>query len=145
MNFDNQMSLAFSAKSENEGFARSTVAAFCVKLEPTLNEINDIKTAVSEAVTNSIVHAYNKESLGKVIINVGILKNEVYITISDFGKGIDNIELARQPFYTTKPEEERSGMGFTVMEAFMNSLEVKNNKDGGVTVSMKKVIGSDRG
>ena len=139
MKFDNEFTLNIMALSQNEGFARSMVAAFCVQLDPSISQINDIKTAVSEAVTNAIVHGYAGKQ-GSVLLHVVILKNTVFITVSDNGCGIEDIEKARQPFYTTKPSEERSGMGFTVMESFMDSLEVKNKPTGGLVVHMKKVI-----
>ncbi|MEG1582032.1 MAG: anti-sigma F factor [Clostridia bacterium] len=139
MKFDNEFTMELDAKSINEGFARSMIAAFCVQLNPSISEINDIKTAVSEAVTNCIVHGYAGKD-GKIMINVGILKNTICITISDNGSGIEDIDKARQPFYTTKPKEERSGMGFTVMESFMDALEVKNKQGGGLIVFMKKNI-----
>ena len=137
--YENKFDLSFDAKLINEGFARSMVVTFCVQLNPSVSEINDIKTAVSEAVTNSIVHGYSGES-GVINIFVGIKNNTVFIKISDKGVGIDDIEKAKQPFWTTKAKEERSGMGFTLMESFMDSLKVYNNKDCGVTVEMSKEI-----
>jgi len=139
--FENKFSLEFDAKLINEGFARSMVATFCVQLNPSVSEINDIKTAVSEAVTNCIVHGYAGKK-GNIKIFVGIKNNTIYITISDKGTGIDDIEKARQPFFTTRAKEERSGMGFTLMETFMDDLKVYNNKDGGVTIEMSKEINS---
>lgn len=137
MNIINEMTLTFKALSENEGFARSAVAAFCIQLNPTLDEITDIKTAVSEAVTNCVVHAY-PEKEGEIKINVKLTSDKILISISDDGVGIDNLEKAREPFFTTKPEEERSGMGFTVMESFMDKVDIKRNKKCGVTVFMEK-------
>lgn len=137
--FENKFSMKIDAKLINEGFARSMVATFCVQLNPSVSDINDIKTAVSEAVTNSIVHGYAGKS-GEIDILVGIRNNVVYIKISDQGCGIDDIERARQPFFTTKSKEERSGMGFTLMESFMDTLKVYNNQNGGVTVEMSKEI-----
>ena len=137
--FDNKFELNVDAKLINEGFARSMVAAFCVQLNPSVSEINDIKTAVSEAVTNSIVHGYCGKG-GIINIFVGIKNNVVYVKISDKGVGIDDIEKAKQPFFTTKAKEERSGMGFTLMESFMDTLKVYNNQDCGVTVEMRKEI-----
>lgn len=136
---ENRMSLIFDAKPINEGFARACVASFCLQLEPTLEELGDIKTAVSEAVTNAIVHGY-KGKPGKVKINCEIKNNKVKIQIIDSGVGIDNIEEARQPFYTSLPDEERSGMGFTVMESFMDDVKVEKNRMGGVTVTLTKEI-----
>lgn len=137
--FDNKFCVKLDAKLINEGFARSMVATFCVQLNPSVSEINDIKTAVSEAVTNSIVHGYSGKG-GDIEIFVGVRKNVVYIKISDQGCGIDDIEKARQPFFTTKAKQERSGMGFTLMESFMDTLKVYNNKECGVTVEMSKEI-----
>ena len=137
--FDNKFSLIIDAKLINEGFIRSMVAAFCVPINPSVSEINDIKTAVSEAVTNCIVHGYAGGS-GDIELFVGIRKNVIFIKISDHGIGIENIERARQPFFTTKSKEERSGMGFTLMESFMDTINVYNNKSGGVTVELSKEI-----
>lgn len=142
MNIINEMTLKFKAISENEAFARSCVAAFCVQLNPTLDEITDIKTAVSEAVTNCVVHAYPKED-GEITLNVKLTNNRAIISISDEGVGISNFEKARQPFYTTKPSEERSGMGFTVMESFMDKVYLLKNKTKGVTVLMEKNFGDE--
>lgn len=128
------------SRPENEGFARAAVAAFVARLNPTLEEINDIKTAVSEAVTNSVVHAYDTGE-GSILITIEIEEKNVAITISDEGEGIANVEQAREPLFTTKPEEERSGMGFTFMEIFMDGLEVVSSKGNGTTVHMVKKIG----
>lgn len=137
----NVMKLKFSAISENEAFARNAVAAFCVGLDPTIDQINDIKTAVSEAVTNSIVHAYFSDSQDNFVeIETEIEDDTVHIVISDTGVGIEDIERAMQPFFTTKPEQERSGMGFTVMESFTDKLTVEKNTPTGTVVSMTKVI-----
>ena len=136
----NQMTVIFDAVSENEAFARNTVAAFCVALDPTVDQINDIKTAVSEAVTNSIVHAYPSGENNKITVVTTIDDESVHIVVSDEGIGIDNIENAMQPFYTTKPEQERSGMGFTVMESFIDELKVEPNTPNGTVVSMTKTI-----
>ena len=139
MNVVNEMTIKFKALSINESFARSTVAAFCVQLNPTIDEINDIKTAVSEAVTNCVVHAYPKKD-GDITINVKITPTSAIISVEDNGVGIANFEKARQPFFTTKPEEERSGMGFTVMETFMDDLKVISKEGYGTTVIMYKKI-----
>ena len=143
MSENNEMTLIVKAHSVNESFVRSTVAAFCVPLNPTLDEITDIKTAVSEAVTNCVVHAYPNMS-GDIIINVKLVNNSVYIKVSDKGVGIVDINKAIEPFYTTKPNEERSGMGFTVMESFMDTLKVVQNKGKGITVHMTKNIEGDK-
>lgn len=137
MNIINEMTINFKALSENEAFARSCVAAFCVQLNPTLDQITDIKTAVSEAVTNSVVHAYPKGE-GEISINVKLTQDSAIIAVSDFGIGISNFEKAMQPFFTTKPNEERSGMGFTVMESFMDKVTLLKNKGSGITVLMEK-------
>lgn len=142
MSVINEMTLKFKALSENEAFARSCVAAFCVQLNPTLDEITDIKTAVSEAVTNCVVHAYPKEE-GEITLNVKLTRDSAIISISDEGVGISNFEKARQPFFTTKPSEERSGMGFTVMESFMDKVYLLKNKTKGVTVLMEKKFGEE--
>lgn len=134
------MKLTFDSLSINESFARATVAAFVASLNPTLDEITDIKTAVSEAVTNCVVHAY-PNSIGEITITVTLCQNEVYITVCDNGVGIEDFERARQPFYTTKLNDDRSGMGFTVMESFMDKIELEHNKKSGVMVKMQKKLG----
>ena len=133
----NEMTISFKAISVNEGFARACVAAFCAQVNPSLDEITDIKIAVSEAVTNCVVHAYPKKA-GDVIIKVELYENSVVIFVSDNGIGIEDFEKAREPFYTTKPNEERSGMGFTVMESFMDKLDLLKNENKGLTVKMEK-------
>jgi stage II sporulation protein AB (anti-sigma F factor) len=139
--YENKMKIEFLSKSENEGFARVAVAAFISQLDPTIEELTDIKTAVSEAVTNAIIHGYdNKE--GNIIIETSINANEIQVIIADEGKGIENIELAMQPLYTSRPDLERSGMGFTVMETFMDSLKVESQLGKGTKVMMKKVLKS---
>lgn len=137
----NSMEIKFKAVAENEAFARNVVASFILPLNPSINELSDIKTAVSEAVTNAVVHAY-PEKPGSIIMKVTTEKNKIQISIADNGVGIQDIERALTPFYTSKPEEERSGMGFTVMESFMDRLEVKNNKEG-LIVNMFKEIQND--
>lgn len=139
--YENMMKIEFLSKSQNEGFARVAVAAFASQLDPTIEEIADIKTAVSEAVTNSIIHGYeNKE--GTVKIEAYIKDNELTIVIEDNGVGIENVELAMQPLYTSRPDLERSGMGFTVMETFMDTLNVESDKNKGTRLIMKKVFKS---
>lgn len=141
----NQMEITFKAISVNEGFARACVAAFCVQANPTLDELTDIKTAVSEAVTNSVVHAYPKAE-GEITIKVELFDdNSVKIQVSDHGVGIKDFKKACEPFYTTKPEQERSGMGFTVMESFMDSVQLSKNAPKGLVVTMeKKFAGNTR-
>lgn len=140
--FHNRMKVEFLAKSENESFARVSVASFIAQLDPTLEEINDVKTAVSEAVTNSIIHGYDNDENGVVSIETIIKNKEIIITIEDSGQGIKDIDEAREPLYTSKPELERSGMGFTVMETFMNSIEVFSEIGKGTKVIMKKAFNS---
>lgn len=137
--FENEMKLEFISKSSNESFARIAVAAFVSQLDPTIDELADIKTAVSEAVTNCIIHGYeNKQGIVKI---VGKLKeNKLILEISDSGKGIENIDVAKEPLFTTKPNLERSGMGFTIMESFMDKVEVESIVDVGTKITMEKTI-----
>jgi stage II sporulation protein AB (anti-sigma F factor) len=135
--FQNEMKLEFASKSENESFARVVVAAFASRLDPTIEELQDVKTAVSEAVTNAIIHGY-EEGDGIVTIKARIDGNVLTVEVIDNGRGIDDVDLARQPLYTSKPELERSGMGFTVMESFMDSLEIESDQEKGTVVRMKK-------
>ena len=135
--YHNEMKLEIISKSQNEAFARITVAAFAAQLDPTIEELSDVKTAVSEAVTNAIIHGY-EDKLGTIIIKAMIDDNLLTIDIEDFGKGIEDIETAKQPLYTSKPELERSGMGFTVMESFMDSLKIESNLNCGTRVIMIK-------
>jgi stage II sporulation protein AB (anti-sigma F factor) len=137
--YDNEMKLEFLSKSNNESFARIAVAAFVAQLDPTIDEISDIKTAVSEAVTNCIIHGYEEEE-GIVKIKCKIFANTVEMEISDKGKGIEDIEKARQALYTSKPELERSGMGFTIMESFMDEVKIESVLGIGTKVTMKKII-----
>ena len=136
------LNMEILSKPQNEGFARAAVAAFVARLNPTLEEINDIKTAVSEAVTNSVVHAYSNEE-GLIHIGIEIEEKTVTITIADDGEGIEDIVKAREPLFTTKPDEERSGMGFTFMELFMDGLEVYSVKGKGTTIKMVKQRGGN--
>ena len=134
-----QASITFTSRSANEGFARACAACFAAQLDPTLDEVADIKTAVSEAVTNAIVHAYPDE-LGKVVIKARILEGNVLeLTVRDWGRGIADVDKARQPLYTTGGEE-RSGMGFTIMESFMDGLKVRSQPGKGTVVTMRKRI-----
>ena len=135
----NKMNLKFLSLSENESFARLAVASFCSNVNLTIEDISDIKTAVSEAVTNSIVHGY-EEKLGMIEINCCIYKNHIEIEVIDEGVGIENVEEAKKPFYTTKPDNERSGMGFTVIEGFMDSLDIFSKKGEGTKVKFTKKI-----
>ena len=135
----NEMKLEFLSKSSNEAFARITVAAFVSQLDPTIDELSDIKTAVSEAVTNSIIHGYENEE-GTVKITAKIFANTIEIEISDNGKGIENVEQAMKPLYTSKPNLERSGMGFTIMESFMDDIKVESSLGFGTKVTLRKKI-----
>lgn len=148
----NEMKMEFTALSENEAFARIVVAAFVTPLNPTLEEISDIKTAVSEAVTNAIIHGYEKnegdgemqgeEKENKVYLHCLLEEDVLQVEIMDEGKGIENIEQAMEPLFTTKPEMDRSGMGFSFMEAFMDDLEVISEPGIGTTILMKKKLGT---
>ena len=135
----NKMNLKFLSLPENESFARLAVASFCSQLNFSIDEISDIKTAVSEGVTNSIVHGY-EENIGEIEISCAIYKDYVEIIIKDFGKGIENVNEALQPFFTTKPDKERSGMGFTVMEGFMDKMEVTSQKGKGTEIKLIKKL-----
>ena len=139
MENNNYFKLELEAKNINESFARGVVALFAGQLSPTVSEISDIKTAVSEAVTNSIVHGYGGKG-GKIILEAKIEDNKLDVIVTDFGVGIDDIDMALQPFFTSKADEEHSGMGFTLMDSFMNSLTVESNKPSGLIVKMQKVI-----
>lgn len=136
---ENEMKLEFKSKSCNEAFARITVAAFASQLDPTIEEISDIKTAVSEAVTNSIIHGYENQE-GNIHIICKIEGQVLDVEVIDYGKGIENLEIAKQPLYTTKPDLDRSGMGFTIMENFMDKFEVESIVGMGTKVKMQKTI-----
>ena len=139
----NEMEIRFDSRSANEGFARVAVASFLTQLNPTVEEVADVKTAVSEAVTNAIIHGYENE-IHKVYIRCRIEENMFTVEVCDQGRGIENVEEAMQPMYTTKPEQDRSGMGFAFMEAFMDSVEVESVLGEGTKVKMKKAIGKGR-
>ena len=139
MKIENQVTLEFPSRSANEGFARTAAACFAAQLDPTLEEINDIKTAVSEAVTNAIVHAY-PDTLGKILLRLRIREDHALeIMVKDWGVGIADVEQARTPLFTTG-SEERSGMGFTIMESFMDTLKVRSTPEKGTTVTMARRI-----
>ena len=141
---ENYVTLEFLSRSSNESFARVAAAGFAAQLDPTLDELGDIKTAVSEAVTNAIVHGY-PDQLGKIVVKLKLLENNTLeITVRDWGKGIEDIQQARQPLFTTGGEE-RSGMGFTIMESFMDKLKVKSTPGKGTTVTMLRTIRQRRG
>ena len=134
----NQMRLEFSSVSENESFARVAVAAFIAQLDPTLDEVTEIKTVVSEAVTNAIIHGYHNEPHHTITLSCAIDGNEVKLAIEDTGFGIEDIDTARVPLYTSKPELERSGMGFTIIENFMDAVEITSEPGKGTTLEMTK-------
>lgn len=139
----NETRILMLSRSANEGYARVAAASFIAQLDPTVSELADIKTAVSEAVTNSVIHGY-ENCIGIIEITIRIFDNRlVEITVADKGKGIEDIELARQPLFTTGNLEERSGMGFTVMESFMDSLDVVSKKGEGTTVTMTKQLAGE--
>lgn len=142
--FRNRMKIEFASLSENEAFARVVVAAFVSQLDPTLDELTDIKTVVSEAVTNAIIHGYDNNPDGNVVIEAEINGDTVRVTISDHGAGIEDLEQARQPLFTSKPELERSGMGFTIMENFMDQMDVESAPGKGTRVTMTKRIESKK-
>ena len=139
----NEMELIFDSRSSNESFARVTVAAFMTSLNPTVEEVSDVKTAVSEAVTNAIIHGYENE-VHNITIHCRTQEKTLYLEVEDQGRGIEDVEQAMEPLFTTKPELDRSGMGFSFMEAFMDDLEVISAPGKGTCVKMKKVIGKGR-
>lgn len=144
MSETNFMHLQFASRSVNESFARIAVAAFVSQLDPTIEELTDIKTVVSEAVTNAIIHGYNEDPSGIVAIQGRIEGDTLYLTVEDEGGGIEDLELARTPLYTSKPELERSGMGFTIMENFMDQVDIITEPGKGTRVEMKKRIESKK-
>ena len=139
MQYENEARVFFSAKSENESFARLFAAGLLTQLDPTISEMTDIKTAVSEAVTNAIIHGYEKQE-GQVELFCGYKENKVYIEVADSGKGISDIPQAREPLYTSKPEMERSGMGFTIMETFMDHVHIESKVGEGTRIFMEKTL-----
>lgn len=143
MEHTNEMQLIFDSRSSNESFARVAVAAFMTALNPTVEEVSDVKTAVSEAVTNAIIHVYENE-VHNICIRCRTEDKTLYLEISDEGKGIEDVQQAMEPMFTTKPELDRSGMGFSFMEAFMDHLEVVSAPGKGTTVKMEKTIGKGR-
>ncbi|MBR1815813.1 MAG: anti-sigma F factor [Lachnospiraceae bacterium] len=142
MNNTNEMIVEFNSIAQNEGFARMVVAAFIIGTNPTLEEVSDVKTAVSEAVTNSIIHGYENGD-GKIKIKANVNERNIYIEIIDEGKGIEDVKKAMEPMYTTRPDEDRSGMGFSFMEAFMDKIEVSSTVGSGTIVKMWKEIGAN--
>lgn len=144
MKVKNEMKLQFRALSQNESFARVTVASFISQLDPTMDELTEIKTVVSEAVTNSIIHGYESDPNGIIYINVSIENGYIDMTIKDKGIGIKDVEEARQPLFTTKPELERSGMGFTIMENFMDDIEVQSQPGKGTEIRLRKHLSTSK-
>lgn len=136
----NEMTILFESRPVNEGLARVTAAAFCTQLNPTLEEVADLKTAVSEAVTNCIIHGYQGK-IHKIKMELKLVGREISVSVTDYGVGIPDIEKAMEPMFTTRPDKERSGMGFTFMEAFMDEVCVESVVGEGTTVRMKKKIG----
>ena len=139
MNRENEMSITFDSRSENEGLARVVVAAFMAPMDPTMEELSDVKTAVSEAVTNCIIHGYEGE-IHKIRVECRLRGQELQVDVTDHGAGIPDIKKAMEPLFTTKADKDRSGMGFTFMEAFMDELQVELEVGRGTTVHMKKII-----
>ena len=139
---NNKMKVIFSAISENESFARSVISCFILRLNPTLSQLSDIKTSVSEAVTNAIVHAYN-DNVGEITMEAEIDNDKIHINVFDNGVGIENLDKALEPFYTTKPDDERSGMGFTIMQSFMDKVKVESHKGLGTKIYMTKILSKD--
>lgn len=144
MSYTNFMKMEFASRSENESFARITVASFVSQLDPTMEELTDIKTVVSEAVTNAIIHGYDNNPECTIFIEARIEDDEFSVKVEDRGRGIEDLELARTPLYTSKPELERSGMGFTIMENFMDRVDVVSIPGQGTTVTMVKRIVSKK-
>lgn len=138
----NSMQLKFLSLSENEVFARTVISAFCLPLNPSISELNDIKTAVSEAVTNAVVHAY-PDTPGYICMSAERIGSKIHIKITDDGIGIENLSEAIEPFYTTRPDEERSGMGFTIMQTFMEDVEIYSTLNKGTKIIMCKTIASE--
>ena len=143
MEINNKIRLEFLSLSQNESFARSVVSCFALQLNPSVSQIADIKTAVSEAVTNAIVHGY-PNGVGEVVIEAELSQGKIHINVFDDGVGIENLTEALEPFYTTKPDNERSGMGFTIMKSFMDEVKVISEKGKGTKIYMSKNLTADR-
>jgi stage II sporulation protein AB (anti-sigma F factor) len=141
--YDNYSEVIFDAISENESYARMIVSSFVVHLDPTIDELNELKTAVSEAVTNSIIHGYDHKG-GTIKLTIGYKGRDVFVTIIDFGKGIEDVTRACELFYTTKPSEERSGMGLTIIEAFSDEFQIKSKPNEGTIIKIKKTFVDNR-
>lgn len=139
----NQMELTFLSGSENEAFARMVISAFLVRMNPTLSLISEVRTAVSEAVTNAVVHAYKDHTNGMIVLRAAVDDMRIYIEVEDFGCGILDIEQAMQPFFTTQPDQERTGMGFSLMMSFMDGVKVESAPGSGTKIMMTKMIGDE--
>lgn len=139
----NSMELSFNAIAENEVLARMVISAFLIRVNPTMSMISEVRTAVSEAVTNAIVHAYGEQEDGKVILRAALEEDRVSIEIEDYGCGICDVELAMTPFYTSQPDKERSGMGFSLMQSFMDGIQVQSTEGKGTLISMTKLLCKD--
>lgn len=135
---DNEITLTFIAKSENEALARMVMSSFVATIDPTIEELSEFKTVISEAVTNAIVHGYEEDGVGKIEIHARRVDREVVVSIVDYGRGIRDVTQAREPLFTTKPDEERSGMGFTIMESFSDEVEIYSIPNRGTTVTVTK-------
>lgn len=135
---DNEITLSFIAKSENEALARMVMSSFISAIDPTIEELSEFKTVISEAVTNAIVHGYEEDGVGKIEIHAQRSGREIVVSIVDYGRGIKDVTQAREPLYTTKPEQERSGMGFTIMESFSDDVDIYSIPDRGTTVTITK-------
>lgn len=143
-NFENSIKVEFKCIQENESLARLIIASFILPLNPSLEEMNDIKTSVSEAVTNAIVHGYDMDSTKEIILKANIHNGCVLIEVIDYGKGIEDISKAKEPLFTTRPELERSGLGFTIMDSFMDELNIISKVGSGTTITMKKKISNHK-
>ena len=136
----NQMELSFLSIAENEAFARMVISAFLVQANPTLSIVSEVRTAISEAVTNAIVHAYNGRADGRIVLRATLSERQLELEVEDFGCGIENVEQAMQPFFTTQPDKERTGMGFSLMMSFMDGVKVYSAPGSGTTVQMTRLL-----
>jgi len=135
---DNEITLSFIAKSENEALARMVMSSFIATIDPTIEELSEFKTVISEAVTNAIVHGYEEDGVGEIELHAQRIDREIVVSVVDYGRGIRDVNQAREPLFTTKPEQERSGMGFTIMESFSDGVEIYSIPDRGTTVTITK-------
>ncbi|MBE5799272.1 MAG: anti-sigma F factor [Clostridiales bacterium] len=139
----NEMEISFLAIAENEALARMVISAFLVKTNPTLSVISEVRTAISEAVTNAIVHAYGDQNEGRVVMRAWLHADHVLLEVEDYGCGIEDVEQAMKPFYTSQPEKERTGMGFSLMQSFMDGVQVRSTVGRGTCVTMTKLLNED--